>query len=257
MSTPTLERDIAVKAFAAPEITNAETGEVEAVVQTLGVVDRDREFIPIDALPSGVAAKISLYDHDSIRNLMFGTGLPDDPPVGKGMIFVEGNKVVFRGKYFMETQRGREAFLTFKAIGADQEWSFGYRILKSDPPTEELRAKGARRVLTKLGPIAGAFEVSPVPMGGGLGTRTVAMKCAGGHEHEGDVCETCTAAEAAAKAAGEQAARDAEAAAAADAQARADIEAKAQADAKTAAVQKAEIDADIERFERTRRRLGF
>lgn len=177
-SSKQLDETVGAKSFTAPEIKNAETGEVEAIVQTLGVVDRDHEVIPIDALPPTYAAKISMYDHDSIRGLMTGSGVPDQPPVGKGTISVEGDKLWFRGNYFMETQRGREAFLTFKAIGPDQEWSFGYRIAKADAPSEELKAKGARRVLSKLAPIAGSYEVSPVPMGGGLGTRTVAMKSA-------------------------------------------------------------------------------
>ncbi len=76
----------------------------------------------------------------------------------------------------MDTQRGREAFLTVKALGANQDWSFGYHKTQVDPPSEELRAKGVRRVLSKLGPISGRYEVSPVPMGGGIGTRTLAAK---------------------------------------------------------------------------------
>lgn len=61
----------------------------------------------------------SSYSHDTVINFLTGTGLPDAPPVGKGVIRIEGAKAVAYLDYFMETQRGREAFLTVKAMGAD------------------------------------------------------------------------------------------------------------------------------------------
>lgn len=154
--------------------TLADQGQVEAIVATLDTVDRDCDVIPRDAFPSGAKVKMSSYDHSSINALRYGPGLPDQPPVGKGAIFIEGDKAIFRGQYFMDTIAGKEAFLTAKAMGAEQEWSFGYRKLQVDRPSSELAAKGARRVLSKLGPL----EVSPVLLAGGVGTRTVAMKSA-------------------------------------------------------------------------------
>ena len=186
---PTIE----AKSFgSAIEIKDEATGQVEAIVATLGVKDNDGDLIPVDALTSGAPATISMYDHDSIRNMMLGTGLPDQPPVGKGQIFVEGDKAVFKGRYFTETQRGREAFLTFKAIGEGQEWSFGYKKERVDRPTPEMRAKGITRVLAKLGPIAGRYEVSPVPVGGDVGTRTVAMRAADAESAQEDKSEPVT-----------------------------------------------------------------
>lgn len=174
----TTDQQFEAKSFGALEIKDASQGLVEAVIATLGVKDRDGDLIPLDAIESGAPATISFYDHDSIRSLMTGSGLPDAPPVGKGHIFVEGDKAVFRGNYFLETTRGLEAFKTFKALGENQDWSFGYRKDKVDKPTAEMRSKGISRVLSKLGRVAGSYEVSPVPMGGGVGTRTVAMKAA-------------------------------------------------------------------------------
>jgi hypothetical protein len=164
-------------------VVDDEKGEIVAVVATLDTIDRDRDIIPSDAFPSGVKVKMSDYGHSSISDLMYGTGIPDKAPVGKGAIFIENGRAVFRGKYFMSTDAGREAFNTVKEMGEEQEWSFGYRILRTAAPSTELAAKGARRVLAKLGPL----EVTPIMYAGGVGTRTVGVKQAGGGD--GDVEE--------------------------------------------------------------------
>src|SRR5882672_678307 len=150
-------------------------GAVSAIVATLDVVDNDGDVIPVDAIPTGTKAMISAYNHDSIVGVMFGTGVPDAPPVGKGAIHIEGNKAVFRGQYFLDTQRGREAFATVKALGADQPWSFAYSKVRVDRPSADWAAKGAMRILAKLGPLPGrdSMEVSPVAAAGGVGTGTL------------------------------------------------------------------------------------
>lgn len=162
---------------AASDVTLADEGKVTAVVARLGIVDNDGEVILGDAFPTGESkATVSLYSHDTVMGSMLGTGRVDAPPVGKGIISVEGNQAVFRGQYFMETARGKEAFLTVKAMGTDQAWSFAY-LQDTAPPTAEWQAKGAKRMLTKVTPLLdGAFEVSPVKNPGGKGTGTVAVK---------------------------------------------------------------------------------
>ncbi len=189
------DSDIEAKSLAPP--TLQDQGQVEAIVATLDTVDRDYDVIPRDAFPSGAKVKMSSYDHSSINALRYGPGLPDQPPVGKGAIFIEGDKAIFRGQYFMDTIAGKEAFLTAKAMGAEQEWSFGYRKLQVDRPNSELAAKGAKRVLSKLGPL----EVSPVLLAGGVGTRTVAMKSATEEKPKEEIAPVETPEEAKAKAA--------------------------------------------------------
>lgn len=154
-----------IKSVGEFEIKDEAKGEVHAIVATLGVVDRDEDVIRKDAIKDGAKVKVSGYGHDAI----FG-----EAPVGKGALFVTGDQVLFKGTYFMDTQRGREAFALMKAMGADQEWSFGFRVMGYEVPSEDERAKGARRILTKLDP----FEVSPVILGAGIGTRTVSAKSA-------------------------------------------------------------------------------
>lgn len=157
------ERDMEIKSFGAFDIKDADKGEVEAVVATLNVVDRDREVILPGAISDGTPVKLSGYGHSA----MFG-----EAPVGKGHLFTKGDRVHFKGTFFLGTQRGAEAFATAKALGPDQEWSFGFRVLEAVTATEDWVKQGALRLLQKLAP----FEVSPVIVGAGIGTQTLAMK---------------------------------------------------------------------------------
>ena len=159
--------ELEVKSFGPLEIKDVEKGEVTAVVATLGVVDRDGDVILPGAMPASSSVKLSAYGHDVI--------LDGAPPVGTGSIIVEGDRAIFRGKFFLSTQRGREAFNTVKELGTESEWSFGYpRGVKTTDMTDEWRGKGARRLISGMTPI----EASPVFIGAGIGTHTVAAKAA-------------------------------------------------------------------------------
>lgn len=162
------ERDLEMKSFGPFEIKSEDRGEVEAIVATLGVVDKDGDVILPGAVPStGAIVKLSGYNHDVITD--------GAPPVGKGRITEEGDHLVFRGKFFMSTERGREAFHHTKEMGEDGEWSFGFpKTVKTAPLTDEWRTKGARRMIAALD----AIEASPVFVGAGWGTQTVLTKSA-------------------------------------------------------------------------------
>lgn len=157
-----------VKSFGPLELKDAEQGEVTAVVATLGVVDKDGDVILPGAVAAGGAkVKVSGYNHDIV--------LDGAAPVGKGTITEIGDKLMFQGKFFLSTTRGREAFHMVKEMGADGEWSFGFpRQVKTAELTEEWKAKGARRLIAGLRPI----EASPVITGAGVGTQTLTAKAA-------------------------------------------------------------------------------
>lgn len=230
MSGTEKERELAMKSFGTLEIKDASKGEVEAIIATLNVVDRDHEVILPGAIPDGTPVKLSAYGHDA----MFGSA-----PVGKGALFTKGDKVHFKGSFFLETTRGAEAFATAKAIGADQEWSFGFRVLEAMNATEEWAKQGAFRLLKSLQ----AFEVSPVIIGAGLGTATLALKAASG----GTPDPEADAKAAADAAAAEQATQEAEARAAAEVEAK---EAAYQAQLRRAGQE------EYERFQRNLRRFS-
>lgn len=147
------------------EIKDAEKGIVEAIIATLGVVDKDEDVITETAIPSGSKVTMSSYGHEAVYG---------ERPVGKGEIIIREDLAIFRGKMFLTTQGGRDTFEVLKEMGSDQQWSFGFRILGSEVPSDDWKKKGARRMLTKLD----AFEVSPVIVGAGIGTRTLGVKAA-------------------------------------------------------------------------------
>ena len=105
------DRDLTTKSLAGLAIKDAEKGEVEAIVATIGVVDHDYEVILPGAIKDGAKVKMSGYGHD----VVFG-----EMPAGRGAIHIEGEKAVFRGKLFLSTQRGRDAFEVLKEMGSDQ-----------------------------------------------------------------------------------------------------------------------------------------
>ena len=173
--TPNLARresdGIVVKAFGHIDIKDEGKGEVEAVIATLNVVDREGDVILPTAIKSGSKVIMSSYNHNTVGSLFGDSG---QFPAGKGKIDIDGDKAVFRGNVFMDMQLGRDTLAMLKHMGGDQEWSFGFRVLDSDVPDKEQREKwpSAERILTKLD----CFEVSPVIMGAGVGTRTLVAK---------------------------------------------------------------------------------
>lgn len=167
---PTDRRDstsaLEIKSFGALEIKDAVAGEVRAIVATLGVVDKDGDVLLHGSFPAAATVKMSGYGHDVITEGAM--------PVGKGVVTVEGDKAVFHGRFFMSSERAREAFAIVRELGADGEWSFGFpRNAKTSPMTDEWQAKGARRLIAALTPI----EASPVFIGAGHGTQTLWTKC--------------------------------------------------------------------------------
>jgi hypothetical protein len=158
--------DVQTKSFGPLTVKSAETGEVEAVVATIGVVDRDGDVILPGAIAVPNRVMLSEYEHDIV--------LKRAAPVGVGSITEEGGRVILRGRFFLETARGREAFATVKALGDDGRWSFGFpnATARTATLTPELRVQGARRVLSWIDPM----EASPVFRAAGHGTGTVATK---------------------------------------------------------------------------------
>lgn len=158
-------REIGSKSVESFEIKDADRGEVVAVVSRFDVVDRDRDVVLSGAIPDGVAVKLSAYGHDVIKE--------GKPPVGKGIIRVEGDRAVLYAKYFMSTERGRDAFAQVKEMGSDSEWSAGFwNDVGTVPMTPEWRAKGARRLIAKMEVV----ESSPVFIAANQYTSTVAVK---------------------------------------------------------------------------------
>lgn len=139
----------------------SEAGEFEAVIATLGVIDSDGDIIQPGAFKGADSVSI-LPTHNS-----------QSVPLGKGRIEERGDQAVVVGKMNLDTQPGREwhSHLKFDMENppARQEWSFGFMIEDS---ASETRDGQEIRLLKSLD----VFEASPVLLGAGVNTRTLAVK---------------------------------------------------------------------------------
>jgi hypothetical protein len=144
------------------EIKSADKGEVSAVIATLNVRDLDGDVATEDTFTEGEEVVISSYNHAS----MHGVSLP----VGKGKIRVTPAEAILDGKFWIENMpEARSAFEVVKQMGAQQEWSYGYKVLEAEPGVFDGESvQFLKRVQV--------FEGSPVIRGAGIGTRTLNVK---------------------------------------------------------------------------------
>ncbi|GAA4221514.1 hypothetical protein FHR32_005120 [Streptosporangium album] len=147
------------------EIKDEVKGQVKAVFSTFNVIDSDKDVTPPGAFEDGAPVLISAYGHTSWQGEL---------PVGKGTIRQTSKEAIFEGQFFMNTDHGKNAFLTVKELSDAglQEWSFGY-----DPVDYSFGEFDGQKVrfLNKLK----VHEVSPVLLGAGVNTRTLSAKSAG------------------------------------------------------------------------------
>jgi len=167
---------VGLKIASAVDLSLSEDGEITVAFATLGDpndqktsdIDKDGDVSLVGSLPVGKEVPISAYAHASWPER--GGRLP----VGKGTIgeVRRGGKTlgVLSGRLFTDTTQGRDTYLTVKGLGDLQEWSFGYV------------AKGRRGIWAgleaNLNSEYNVHEVSPVLVGAGNGTRTLAIKAA-------------------------------------------------------------------------------
>jgi hypothetical protein len=136
---------------------DGEQGLVQAVFATLNVVDSDGDV----TLPGA-------FGNQKVRLGAWGHAW-QELPVGKGTIGEEGDKAVFDGAFFLDTEAGKEHYLTVKNLAELQEWSYGFRVLDSE--VGQFEGKDVRFLKSLQ-----VFEVSPVMQGAGVDTMTVAIK---------------------------------------------------------------------------------
>lgn len=151
----------------AVEIKDAAKGEIEAVFATFNAIDHDGDWTEPGAFSDGAAVRISAYNHGSWPGFA-GSELP----IGKGVIKTTPTDARLVGRFFLSTSHGQAAWETIKEMAELQEWSYGFDVLERGEVTDEQRTRGIRRVLRKLK----VHEVSPVFLGAGVATRTIAAK---------------------------------------------------------------------------------
>lgn len=159
------------KTLQAVEIKDADEGLVDVVFSRLNVVDKDGDITVEGAFEDGSPVRVSAYGHASWGPSRGASFVPM-PPVGRGTIKVTGDEAVAETRFFLKTQAGRDTFELVKEMGDLQEWSYGYDVVKASKPDAEQRKAGAKQILERLK----VHEVSPVLLGAGVGTRTLAVK---------------------------------------------------------------------------------
>ena len=133
-----------------------EEGAVEAVFSTFGAVDRDGDVVLASAFTDGQPVAMT-WAHDWSK------------PIGRGTVRVEPTRAVFVGKFWLDTDDGLQAYRKVKAMGELQQYSWGFRVLDSEPG----RVDGRPVRFIKR---AELFEVSPVLVGANSQTGTLALK---------------------------------------------------------------------------------
>lgn len=144
------------------EIKDEAKGQVRAVFATFNKIDSHGDVTLPGAFEDGAEVPISSYGHTSWDGAL---------PVGKGAIRQTSKEAIFEGEFFMDTTHGADTFRTVKALGALGQWSYGY-----DPVEYSFGEHDGQHVrfLAKQK----THEVSPVLLGAGVGTRTLATKSA-------------------------------------------------------------------------------
>lgn len=137
-----------------------DAGYVEAIFSRFNVIDHDMDVTLPGAFTEGAPVRISSYNHQSWKGAL---------PVGRGSIKSDAEVATMEGQFFMNTTHGRDHFETVKAMADLGEWSYGYDVINGEPGTFEEKKVTFLRELK-------VHEVSPVLLGAGIGTQTIAAK---------------------------------------------------------------------------------
>ena len=136
---------------------------IEAVFSLFDTIDSDNDVTKANALRSGYTGnKVPLvWNHDWSK------------VIGRGIIETDNQKAVFKG-YFLNTEAGKEAYETVKAMQDMQQFSYGFQVLKSSKGTH-IDSKG-QEVPVRILEDVKVWEVSPVLVGAQQNSFVQALK---------------------------------------------------------------------------------
>ncbi|HEU5160334.1 MAG TPA: HK97 family phage prohead protease [Streptosporangiaceae bacterium] len=144
--------------------TDEGKGRVTAVFATLGVVDRHGDLTPRGAFGRQVAI-LGQHNH--------ATHSPGFIPLGKAFVYEDGDQARADLRFNLKVQAARDTYEAIRFDLADPppliQYSYGFDTLDHDFAHVDDRRV---RVLKRLR----VFEVSPVLLGAGIGTRTLYAK---------------------------------------------------------------------------------
>jgi hypothetical protein len=144
-----------------------DVGTAEVVFATLGVVDKDGDIAFAADFQDGASAKVAPWGHD------WGS-----LPTGGATIHVSSNtglngedEMIAKTRFLLKTDQGRNTYETLKGLkdmGVNVEWSYGF-----DTEREPFDMNG--KLVQRMRSVK-VHEVSPVMIGAGVNTRTLAVK---------------------------------------------------------------------------------
>ena len=142
---------------------DGDTRYIEAVFSLFETIDSDNDVTKANALRSGYTGnKVPLvWNHDWSK------------VIGRGIIETDNQKAVFKG-YFLNTEAGKEAYETVKAMQDMQQFSYGFQVLKSSKGTH-IDSKGEEVPVRVLEDVK-VWEVSPVLVGAQQNSFVQALK---------------------------------------------------------------------------------
>jgi len=142
---------------------DGDTRYIEAVFSLFDTIDSDNDVTKANALRSGYTGnKVPLvWNHDWSK------------VIGRGIIETDNQKAVFKG-YFLNTEAGKEAYETVKAMQDMQQFSYGFQVLKSSKGTH-IDSKGEEVPVRMLEDVK-VWEVSPVLVGAQQNSFVQALK---------------------------------------------------------------------------------
>lgn len=143
---------------------NDETGTVEAVFSKFNEIDSDNDVVLPNSIKSGYGDKgvVMCWGHDW-KNI-----------IGKGKIEQDDEKAIFKGTFNLNTNAGKEAYETVKAMSDLQQWSFGFEVKDSEMGMYR-KDNGEEKEVRYLKDLK-VWEVSPVMVGANQNTYTMAIK---------------------------------------------------------------------------------
>ena len=142
---------------------DGDTRYIEAVFSLFDTIDSDNDVTKANSLRSGYTGnKVPLvWNHDWSK------------VIGRGVIETDNQKAVFKG-YFLNTEAGKEAYETVKAMQDMQQFSYGFQVLQSSKGTH-IDSKGEEVPVRVLEDVK-VWEVSPVLVGAQQNSFVQALK---------------------------------------------------------------------------------
>jgi len=160
------------------DLKAAAGGKVRAVIATLNVVDKDGDVTLPGFFGKQDAMVVPVHDWNHV-------------PIGKAVISEDGDKAVADIQLNLELQAAKDwlSALKFDLENGEplQEWSYGFKVLEGGYAAGQHQGRNVRflRPREDGSPGCKVWEVSPVLVGAGEGTGTVAAKSADTPEGEG------------------------------------------------------------------------